>query len=76
MGCSVSDIRLDAEQWTLRADDYDERAETFIAPSRATQQDWEQPGCLHANMDLHHRGQIGRRVTDGCHGGHTSVMEK
>jgi hypothetical protein len=23
------------------------------APSRATQQDWEQPGCLHANMDLY-----------------------
>jgi hypothetical protein len=22
------------------------------SPSRATQQDWEQPGCLHANMDL------------------------
>lgn len=22
-------------------------------PSRATQQDWEQPGCLHANMDLY-----------------------
>jgi len=23
------------------------------SPSRATQQDWEQPGCLHANMDLY-----------------------
>jgi hypothetical protein len=23
------------------------------APSRATQHDWEQPGCLHANMDLY-----------------------
>jgi hypothetical protein len=23
------------------------------APSRATQPDWEQPGCLHANMDLY-----------------------
>jgi hypothetical protein len=23
------------------------------APSRDTQQDWEQPGCLHANMDLY-----------------------
>jgi hypothetical protein len=23
------------------------------APNRATQQDWEQPGCLHANMDLY-----------------------
>lgn len=23
------------------------------APSRAAQQDWEQPGCLHANMDLY-----------------------
>jgi hypothetical protein len=23
------------------------------APSRARQQDWEQPGCLHANMDLY-----------------------
>lgn len=23
------------------------------APSRATQADWEQPGCLHANMDLY-----------------------
>jgi len=22
-------------------------------PSRETQQDWEQPGCLHANMDLY-----------------------
>jgi hypothetical protein len=22
-------------------------------PSRATQRDWEQPGCLHANMDLY-----------------------
>jgi len=22
------------------------------SPSRATQHDWEQPGCLHANMDL------------------------
>jgi hypothetical protein len=22
-------------------------------PSRATQQDWEQPGCLHTNMDLY-----------------------
>jgi hypothetical protein len=22
-------------------------------PSRSTQQDWEQPGCLHANMDLY-----------------------
>jgi hypothetical protein len=27
-------------------------------PSRETQQDWEQPGCLHANMDLYRRGQI------------------
>ena len=24
-----------------------------ISPSRDTQQDWEQPGCLHANMDLY-----------------------
>jgi hypothetical protein len=35
MGCSVSDahgIRLDAEQWTSRADEYAERAETFVAP--------------------------------------------
>jgi hypothetical protein len=23
------------------------------SPSRATQQDWEQPGCLHTNMDLY-----------------------
>jgi hypothetical protein len=23
------------------------------SPSRSTQQDWEQPGCLHANMDLY-----------------------
>jgi hypothetical protein len=23
------------------------------APNRATQIDWEQPGCLHANMDLY-----------------------
>jgi hypothetical protein len=23
------------------------------SPSRATQHDWEQPGCLHANMDLY-----------------------
>jgi hypothetical protein len=23
------------------------------SPSRANQQDWEQPGCLHANMDLY-----------------------
>jgi hypothetical protein len=23
------------------------------SPSRGTQQDWEQPGCLHANMDLY-----------------------
>lgn len=23
------------------------------APARATQSDWEQPGCLHANMDLY-----------------------
>jgi hypothetical protein len=23
------------------------------SPSRETQQDWEQPGCLHANMDLY-----------------------
>jgi hypothetical protein len=23
------------------------------SPSRATQQEWEQPGCLHANMDLY-----------------------
>ncbi len=22
-------------------------------PTRATQHDWEQPGCLHANMDLY-----------------------
>jgi hypothetical protein len=39
MGCSVSEepgnracIRLDSEQWTARADDYVERAETFVAP--------------------------------------------
>jgi hypothetical protein len=35
MGCSVSDgpnIRLAAEQWTARADQYAERAETFVAP--------------------------------------------
>ena len=25
----------------------------FGSPSRDTQQDWEQPGCLHANMDLY-----------------------
>ncbi|WP_059019091.1 hypothetical protein [Mycobacterium sp. M26] len=24
-----------------------------VTPSRATQRDWEQPGCLHANMDLY-----------------------
>ncbi len=24
-----------------------------VSPSRDTQQDWEQPGCLHANMDLY-----------------------
>ena len=35
MGCSVSEnfpVRLDAQQWTSRADDYAERAETFVAP--------------------------------------------
>ena len=26
------------------------------SPSRATQPDWEQPGCLHANMDLSNTG--------------------
>jgi hypothetical protein len=26
------------------------------SPSRATQQDWEQPGCWHANMDLSNTG--------------------
>ena len=28
-------------------------ARTEIKPTRSTQRDWEQPGCLHANMDLY-----------------------
>ncbi len=28
-------------------------ARNQVQPTRATQSDWEQPGCLHANMDLY-----------------------
>jgi hypothetical protein len=62
LGAAGTDAVLDAEvAGPLRCSHFD--AFRFFtpeavprnagSPSRATQQDWEQPGCLHANMDLY-----------------------
>jgi hypothetical protein len=59
LGAAGTDAVVDSE--TLRCSHFD--AFRFFtadaaprnagAPSRATQPDWEQPGCLHTNMDLY-----------------------
>jgi hypothetical protein len=44
---------FDAFRFFSAAFKADMLARNVGSPSRATQQDWEQPGCLHANMDLY-----------------------
>ena len=59
LGAAGTDAVVDAE--TLRCSHFDAfrfftteaASRNAGAPSRATQPDWEQPGCLHSNMDLY-----------------------
>lgn len=59
LGAAGTDAVVDTE--TLRCTHFDAfrfftadaAARNAGAPSRATQPDWEQPGCLHSNMDLY-----------------------
>ncbi|WP_428838927.1 3-methyladenine DNA glycosylase [Mycobacterium kyorinense] len=59
LGAAGTDAVVDSE--TLRCTHFDAfrfftaeaAARNAGAPSRPTQPDWEQPGCLHSNMDLY-----------------------
>jgi hypothetical protein len=62
LGAAATDALVEAEiAGPLRCSHFDAfrffsvdaMPRNVCSPSRETQQDWEQPGCLHANMDLY-----------------------